>query len=328
MRDEGATRETTDRILDAQAEEARREWPVCDVLDCPGHGTAHPPLEPAHREPDPAPRYVRDWRPGDPRVVQGRSLWLDADHDGSGRQEVWLSPAEVRAAGLTESMRQAIHDGAFAEAVSQDLEAARSRDVRPASSSDGGAVSADEYFADGAVSDELVRGEPHEDDRQTVEEALAYEPEPLDRDRLRATAMGEQGEIDGWRWWVVRDQGGDWLAYDNRPALDAWDADGGFLPPGAPRPRRGPRPRLVQGRLPLAVLVKAVAASCEPDEARRPFVGAYPDWDRASGATVCEAVIPAVGGMGRCGREYRAHPPTDFDGLVLHRLCDGRWVKL
>lgn len=51
------------------------------------------------------------------------------------------------------------------------------------------------------------------------------------------------------------------------------------------------------------------------------FLDGGPCFTRASGETVC----------GPCGEPYRRHPmggPEGYDGLFLHRLCDGRLVKL
>jgi hypothetical protein len=84
--------------------------------------------------------FVRDWAPGDPPVAKGRSLWRDEAGD------VWLSPAEVKALGLIQAMREGLDrpSGIGLEPVPE--EEARTRDVRAPSGTDNGAVSAEEYF--------------------------------------------------------------------------------------------------------------------------------------------------------------------------------------
>ena len=68
------------------------------------------------------------------------------------------------------------------------------------------------------------------------------------------------GEVDGWRWWVVRDADGDWLCYDNRPLVDAHAGAEGLPAAGA----RATWPDLVQGKVPMVVAAHAVAHEAGP----------------------------------------------------------------
>jgi hypothetical protein len=47
-----------------------------------------------------------------------------------------------------------------------------------------------------------------------------------------------------------------------------------------------------------------------------------PDYERADGRLICHSSAKP------CGRVYRNHPTETYGDLVLHRLCDGRLVKL
>lgn len=69
------------------------------------------------------------------------------------------------------------------------------------------------------------------------------------------------GEVDGWRWWRVEDApDDDWLVYDNRPTVDKWP--GWAMQAGLPGPagQIGPCPKLVQGRVPWAVVREATGS--------------------------------------------------------------------
>lgn len=88
-------------------------------------------------------RYVRDWQEGgDSRLTRGLSLWRDAEG------LVWLTPAEVKALGLTTAMRLAIENPAYRAPE----EETRTDDLRPPSEGDATATSADDWFG-GTLSD-------------------------------------------------------------------------------------------------------------------------------------------------------------------------------
>jgi hypothetical protein len=237
MSGEGLPDEVVGRAMERYAEEARR-----------------------------APAYVRDWRRGDPADARGRTLW--ADNAG---EPVWLSPSEVRGLGLTGLMRAAIE----AREAGPPQESARSRDVRPSTERGVSAVSADEWFGQEDGMDASDEADATEDEARERAEAEAR-PAFTERSALPDRAplpTSPRGEADGWRWWVVRDPGGDRLAYDNRPTLDAWGEDqlGATrdLEAGrAPRPVAAARPRLVQGTIPLALVARAAAEAEGPLDGR------------------------------------------------------------
>jgi hypothetical protein len=242
MSGEGLPDEVVGRAMERYAEEARR-----------------------------APAYVRDWRRGDPADARGRTLW--ADNAG---EPVWLSPSEVRGLGLTGLMRAAIE----AREAGPPQESARSRDVRPSTERGVSAVSADEWFGQEDGMDASDEADATEDEARERAEAEAR-PAFIERSALpdRAPrATSPRGEADGWRWWVVRDPGGDRLAYDNRPTVEAWDetlddarhyfkGDDRYAVPSATR-MAGPRPSLVQGTIPLALVARAAAEAEGPLDGR------------------------------------------------------------
>jgi hypothetical protein len=91
---------------------------------------------------------------------------------------------------------------------------------------------------------------------------FVYHDEPENKPASEVTA----GEVDGWRWWRVEDApDDDWLAYDNRPMMDQWHDDQinatRDLEAGRPpRPVEETCPRLVQGRVPWAVVREATGS--------------------------------------------------------------------
>jgi hypothetical protein len=82
---------------------------------------------------------------------------------------------------------------------------------------------------------------------------FVYGGDPEDKPASEVTA----GEVEGWRWWRVEDApDDDWLVYDNRPMVEDWEATS-FEQTGVLGLRR-PCPKLVQGRVPWAVVREAI----------------------------------------------------------------------
>lgn len=83
-----------------------------------------------------------------------------------------------------------------------------------------------------------------------------------------------------------------------------------------------------RGDSPLPALLRVLADQVDElmadlEQSAKPPVHFY---DRADGRTVCD--WDNHSNTTQCGRAYSDHPTETYGDLVLHRLCDGRLVKL
>jgi hypothetical protein len=190
-------------------------------------------------------RFIRDWRPGDPKRAKGRSLWIDAEG------EVWLSPAEVKSLGLTDLMRGTLEGGDQATSSNLVERLAQEQDTP---------VSAETYWHEAHERSQDDRAE--RDLAQAVQRATSSDPGV----KVEATVTGGQ-TADGWRWWLVEDGEQKLVAYDNRPQLDAWHQDqirwGNSQQREGEAPPPAMSPSLVQGVIPLALCRAIVSADHE-----------------------------------------------------------------
>jgi hypothetical protein len=130
-----------------------------------------------------------------------------------------LTPAQVQQFGLTERMRTALAEQGKPMPEPEP-------EVRPAT---GQTETADQWL--------------DADDNEALEPVGAPQAPPPAQDAMIEMAISGGQMADGWRWWVIGDGDDDraWIAYDNRPQVDAYWA--GFSSTTKP-------PEFVQGRIP------------------------------------------------------------------------------